>query len=185
MSTRSLGLAAYKRLIEAAPAGAVDSIDNRAVVFLARRAHVRDLRAASTWAQQITTPSKWYAQDGSHRFYFFRKKRMTFLPGWNSFARVATTVYGDDAAAVFILHGGQITDRRPAGWVSASTLAGARYGGLEGGPRDWGWRDNEDLDLDIRQVERMRAADPDPYITGSLHQFGDYADHFSRALAAA
>jgi hypothetical protein len=178
-------MAAYRALIEAAPATAIDSIDNRAVVFFARRAHTRDLRKASDWARQIKTPSRWYATDGTHRFYYFRKRKTTFLPGWNSFARVATTVYGDDAAAVFILHGGQITDRRPGGWVSASTLAGARYGGLEGGPRDWGWRDNEDLDLDIRQVERMRAADRDPYITGSLHQFGAQVEHFSRAMAGA
>ena len=181
-ATRRHGTAAYRHLIAAAGSASIDSIDNAAVSFIARRAHTHDLRAASTRAGQIKVPSKWYATDGSARFYYFRKRKTTFLPGWNAFGRIATTAMGDNAAAVFILHGGRITDRRPSDWVSAATLAGARYGGLDGGPRDWGWRDNEDLDLDIREVERLRARDPGPRITGPL---SDYAEHLQRAMAGA
>lgn len=181
-STRRLGTAAYRRLVEAAPAAAVDSIDNRAVHILARRAHVKDLRAASTWAQQIRTPSRWYATDGSHRFYYFRQHKTTFLPGWNSFGRVAHTIYGDNAAAAYILHGGQVTDRRPSGWMSAATIAAINYGGLDGGPRDWGWRDNDDLDLNLREVEHYRAEDDRRFATALRSA---YVQEFSRALAGA
>lgn len=168
------GLAAYKRLVETAPAAAVDGFDDRAVGIIARRAHVKDLRASSTWARDVKTPSKWYAVDGSHRFYYFRNRKTVFLPGWHSFGLIATTAFGENAAAAHILHGGQITDRRPAGWVSAATLAGAAYGGLDGGPRDWGWTDNEDLDLDIAMVEKLRADDPAPFISEPLSNYADY-----------
>jgi hypothetical protein len=167
-------MAAYKRLVEAAPAAAVDAIDDKAVGFLARRAHVKDLRAASDWGGSIKVPSKWYATDGSRRFYYFKKKKVHFLPGWNCFGRLATTVYGGNAAAAYILHEGQLTDRRPAGWISAATWAGSMYGGLDGGPRDWGWTDNEDTDLDIAMVEKLRANDPAPFISEPLSNYAEY-----------
>ncbi len=178
--TRRAGLAAYKRLIEAAPAAAVDSLDNQLVRGTARRAHAKDLKAAARWADAVGTPSKWYAIDGSNRFYFFRHKKTHFVPGDNAFGRVPTTRFGDNAVAVYILHGGQITDRRPSGWVSAATLVGANYGGLDGGPRDWGWTDDEDLDFDVREVERLRYDSRGPLITGHLSEYGE---RLARALA--
>jgi hypothetical protein len=181
-AARRQGMAAYKRLVEAAPAAAVDAVDNRAVAFLAGRAHVKDLRAASDWGTSLKVPSKWYATDGSGRFYYFKKKKTNILPGWNCFGRLAVTAYGTNAAAAYILHEGQLTDRRPAGWVSAATLAGAAYGGLDGGPRDWGWRDNEDLDLDIAMVEKLRAADPGPFIREPL---GNYAEYLFQSMVSA
>jgi hypothetical protein len=30
----------------------------------------------------------------------------------------------------------------------------------------------------------MRAARPNPYVTGSLHEFGAYTEHLAAALAA-
>ena len=179
---RRAGFAAYKALIEAAPPAAIDAIDNRLVKYKAGRLSSRELKHIDDWARKIKAPSKWYATDGSHAFYYFRKKQTCFQPGYHAFWRVACTNFGDDAASAYARHGGRITDRRPSGWVSSATLAGVRFGGLDGGPRDWGWRDNEDTDFDLRECERLRAKDPSPYIRGSLHAYGE---HLSRAMAGA
>jgi hypothetical protein len=177
--TKRLGLAAYKALIEAAPVSLVDGLDNRLAAAKVQRLTTRELKQIDLWARTVRTPSKWYATDGSGCFYYFRNRRTTFLSGWHSFARLPMTVFGDDAAQAYMRHGGQLTDRRPSGWVSAATLAGVRYGGLEGGPRDWGWRDNEDIDFDVRQCEQLRAKDP------SFRPVGPYSEHLSRAMAGA
>jgi hypothetical protein len=179
---RRHALAAYRALIEAAPAGPIDAIDNRLAAYKAGRLSSRELKRIDDWARRVRPGTKWYATDGSHRFYYFRKKMMCFQPGYHAFWRIACTWAGDDAASAYARHRGQLTDRRPSGWISAATLAGVRYGGLDGGPRDWGWRDNEDVDFDLRQCERLRAQDPSPFIRGSLHEYGE---HLERAMAGA
>jgi hypothetical protein len=180
--TRTLGLAAYRRLISAVPAAAVDVLDTPLTAAKARRADAADARAAARWADRVSVPSKWYAVDGSNAFYFFRRKKLDWIIGDHAFGRIAVTACGTTAADAFHRHGGQLVNRKPAGWLSAATIAAVNYGGLDGGPRDWGWTDNEDSDLDIAQVERLRAADPGPYITGQL---SDYAERVSAALARA
>lgn len=177
-ASRRLGAAAYRRLIEAAPDVLTDGLDNRLTPAKARRYHARDLRDAARFADRVRVPSKWYATDGSGCFYYFRTRRTHFVPGDNAFGRLPTTAFGSNAAAAYMRHGGQITDSKPSGWLSAATVAAVNFGGLDGGPRDWGWRDNEDLDLDIRQVERLR--DQDVYIASS-----HYVAQFDRAMAGA
>jgi hypothetical protein len=182
---RRIGLDAYKRLVNAAPSIMTDGVDNRIAPFSARRARSKDLKGAARFADRVRVPSKWYATDGSGCFYYFRLKRVCFVVGDNALGRLPHTVYGTDAAAAFDRHGGQLTDRRPSNWISAATMAGVMYGGLDGGPRDWGWRDNEDLDLDIAMVERLRAEDPGPFHRSSRSLASVYADAFGRAMAGA
>lgn len=182
---RRLGMAAYKRLIEAAPSVMTDGVDNRLAPFSARRARSKELREYARYEKRVKVPSKWYATDGSGGFYYFRKKSFGFVPGDNAFGNSPCTIFGTSAAQAFDRHGGQLTDRRPSGWISAATLAGANYGGLDGGPRDWGWTNNEDLDLDIGMVERLRAENPGPNIHAHIGDFSGYAAAFSKALAGA
>lgn len=157
--SRSAARAAYKALIEACPAEPLDSADRRLTDFKAGRLHARDLRKAVLWADRVPVGAKLYATDGSNRFYWVRRRMTHFLPGWNCLGRLATTYYGDSAATIYIRHDGQVTDRRPSGWISAATLAAARYGGLDGTIRQWGWRDNEDTDLRVDVAQRMRDQD--------------------------
>jgi hypothetical protein len=181
---RRVGLAAYKRLVDAAPRVMTDGVDNRLAPISARRATAKDAKKAAVWAMGVRTPSKWYATDGTHCFYYFRRRKVDVeLIGYPGIGRVAVTIYGTSASQAYYRHGGQLTDRRPSGWISAATLAGVMYGGLDGGPRDWGWSDNEDLDLDIATIERLRTQNPGPSIHGHLGGFSDYADQFARALA--
>jgi hypothetical protein len=181
ITSRSLGRAAYKRLIEAVPAAAVDVLDRPLTTAKGRRAMAADARKAQVWAAGVKVPSKWYAVDGSHAFYLFRRRKVDVeLVGYIGLGRLAVTAYGTSAAVAYYRHGGQLTNHKPSGWMSAATIAAVNYGGLEGGPRDWGWRDNEDADLSIREVERLRALNPDRFVRGSLH---DYAEQVQRALA--
>lgn len=182
--TRRLGLAAYRRLIDAVPQVMTDAVDNRIAPAKGRRAHARDMREAALWGMRLPVPSAWYATDGSGGFYLFRRHKVDVdLVGYPGIGRIPVTVFGTSAAQAYALHGGQLTDRRPTGWISAATMAGVTYGGLEGGPRDWGWRDDPDLDLDIDTIERLRAHNPSPSIHGRLADFSGYAAEFGRALA--
>lgn len=158
--TRRAGMAAYRALIEAAPDRLVDGADDRLAPWMGRRAQRRDFLKAARFADSVRTPSKWYATDGSNCFYYFRKRHLRFINGDNAFGRIATTIYGIDAAYAYARHNGRITDRRPSGFLSVATLSCAAFGGLDGGPRDWGWTDNEDLDLSIDMVIKLRAQSP-------------------------
>lgn len=182
-ATRRAGLAAYKALIEAIPDAAVDVLDTPLSNAKARRSDSADAKKAAIWAMGVKVPSKWYAVDGSHAFYYFRRRKFDVdLVGYIGLGKLAVTAYGTSASRAYYRHGGQLVDRKPSGWLSAATIAGVAYGGLEGGPRDWGWRDNEDADLDIAEVERLRARNPDPYIRGHL---SEYAQQVVRAMAGA
>lgn len=182
-ATRRAGLAAYKALIEAIPDAAVDVLDTPLSIAKARRADSADAKAASLWAMRVRVPSKWYAVDGSHAFYYFRRRKLDVeTRGYVGIGKLAVTVHGVTATNAYYRHGGQLVDRKPSGWLSAATIAGVAYGGLEGGPRDWGWRDNEDADLSIAEVERLRAKNPDPFIRGHL---SEYAEQVVRAMAGA
>lgn len=171
-----------QRLIEAAPTVMTEGVDNLLTPGKGRRARARDLRDFARRADRIGVPSKWYAVDGSGAFYYFRLKRVHFVPGDNALGKLPTTIHGVNAVAALAAHDGRLTDQRPSGWMSAATMAGIAYGGLEGGPRDWGWSYNEDLDLDIGLIEQVRAGQPGPQIRGHLSEF---AGGFGRALAGA
>ena len=180
--SRTLAAAAYRRLIEAVPAAAVDALDRPLTDAKARHANAKDARKASLWAMGVRTPSKWYATDGTHCFYYFRRRKLDIeLIGYPGIARVAITVHGTTASQAYYRHGGQLTDRRPAGWQSITTISGINYGGYGDGPlRACGWESNEDLDFDVDAVDRIRAQQQGPFITGSLH---DYAEQVIRATA--
>ena len=167
----------YRRLIEAIPAAQLELLDSPVTN---RRALRADRREAARWAARLTVPSRWYATDGTHMFYLFRKKALKFSDASMAFARLPVTLYGTDAETIYRKHGGQLTDRRPAGWISLATLTAVNYGGLDGGPRDWGMRDNEDLDLYVDEVERLRAGSRLPQMTGPLREFADLVARHTR-----
>lgn len=185
--TRRAGLAAYKALINAAPSVMADGIDNRIAPLSARRANAKDAKKAAVWAMSVRTPSKWYATDGSGCFYYFRRRKVDVeLIGYPGIGRIAVTVYGTSATQAYYRHGGQLTDRKPAGWLSAATIAAVNYGGFDGNSvRAWGWTSNEDLDLDVYEVDRLRAADPGPFHRSSRSLQSLYAEQFGRAMAGA
>jgi hypothetical protein len=191
--TRRAGLAAYRRLVEAAPSVMTDGVDNRIAPFSARRANAKDEKKAAVWAMGLRTPSKWYATDGTGCFYYFRRRKVDVeLIGYPGIGRLPVTVYGTTASQAYHRHGGQLTDRRPHGWLSAATIAAVNYGGFDGNSvRAWGWKSNEDLDLDVDLVDRLRAADPGPFHRDDRHArpprslASAYAEEFGRALAGA
>jgi hypothetical protein len=175
-----------QRLIEAAPSVMTDNLDNLLTTEKGRRAYARDLRAYARQADRVSVPSKWYATDGSGAFYYFRHKKTYFIQGDNAFGRIATTAFGGSAMAALVRHQGQLTDRRPSGWMSAATIAAVNYGGFDGNSvRAWGWTSNEDLDLDVYEVDRLRAQDPGPFHRSSRSLVSAYAEQFGRALAGA
>jgi hypothetical protein len=186
-ATRRLGMAAYKRLIEAAPSVMTDGIDDLLTPGKGRRANARDAKKAALWARGVSVPSKWYATDDSHCFYYFRRRKVDVeLMGYPGITRLAVTAYGMSASQAYYRHGGQLTDRRPAGWLSATTIAAVRYGGFDGNSvRAWGWESNEDLDMDVYEVDRLRAQAPGPFHHTSRSLSSLYVEQLSRALAGA
>jgi hypothetical protein len=177
--SRRAGRAAYKTLINAIPDSAVAVIDNPLTRAKVSRAHTRDLKDASLWGERVKTPSAWYATDGSHRFYLFDRRKTHFLPGWHCFGRLATTAYGENAAAAYLMHEGQLTDRRPAGWQSIATISAINIFDGHGSLKACGWESNRNLDLDIDEVDRIRAQFQVTDIRESLHK---YAEPVKRAM---
>lgn len=168
--SRKLSRKMYRLFIEAIPEVMVETLDTPLTRHNAIRRYHKE---AAQFAAQVKIPSRWYATDGTGSFYLFREKRLQFSNADFAFARLPWTRFGINADQAYRRHNGQLTDRRPSGWVSAATLSAVNFGGLDGGPRDWGLQDNEDLDLRVDEVERLRAKNPNPYLTGHL---GDFAE---------
>jgi hypothetical protein len=169
-----------RRIIEAAPRAAVDALDGP----LTRRKAIKEWRRdADRFCSSVQVPSKWYATDGSGQFYFFRKKATAFSNEWFAFERQPVTRWGFSAAQAFMLHDGQLTDRRPAGWISITTLAAVEFGGYEGSPSQRGVpREAEDLDYDVQladQLWRKDRAERDAYLRS---QFGSQMSHLMQGI---
>ncbi|MDI5964844.1 hypothetical protein [Streptantibioticus silvisoli] len=157
-------LAAYRRLIEAIPAAAVDILDNQ---LTTRKAIREDKRAAARFVGSARVGDELYAIDGSAMFYRLTRKGTKWSDSLGGFHRMPMTAAGMDVEQIWRQHGTHVTDRRPAGWVSAATLAAANYGGLDGDDLyAWGWRNDRDVDLDIAQAMEIRRSHPN-YLTGA------------------
>jgi hypothetical protein len=159
-----------RRLIEAIPEAAVEVIDGP---LTHRKAMKEVYREAGQFADQVRVPSKWYATDGTGQFYFFRKKALGFSNEWFAFERQPVTIFGTSADQAYRRHNGQLTDRRPAGWVSAATFAAGNFTGLEGSPNTRGISPQaEDLDYDPAMAERIwreNRSDRDAYLAANFN----------------
>lgn len=170
--SRRAGRAAYKTLINAIPDVAVDVLDRPLSNAKGRRADAKFSKEASLWKPGV--PSKWYATDGSNCFYYFRRTKVEFeTRGYMGFGRLAVTIHGVTSTQAYYRHGGQLTDRRPAGWQSVATINAINLWDGHGSLQACGWESNEDLDLDIRAVDRARAEFKPVMLRGSFHQFAE------------
>lgn len=143
----------YRKIIEAMPAGLIDGLDNQLTTRKATRWTKKEMRGI---AHQVRKGDTWYALDGSGGYYRFTGKGLKWDECCGGFTRWPITYSGLDPVQMYQQHGCDLSPHRPAGFVSAATLAAASYGGLDGDPVSWGWRDDPATGLDIAQAMEIR-----------------------------